>query len=310
MINMENTIRTPIAFIIFNRPDTTVKVFERIRQSRTPKLFVIADGPRADKMDEAELCKATRSIIESVDWPCEVLTNYSDVNLGCKRRVSSGLDWVFDTVEEAIILEDDCVPEPSFFRFCEDLLSKYRDDERIMLISGDNFQFGRNRTKYSYYFSRYAYMWGWASWRRSWSKYDVNMRLWPEIRDGKWLQDIFFDRNFISYWKNIFEKTYNDQIDTWDYQWIFACMIHSGLVIIPSANLISNIGFGEAATHTNFQSIFGDMKTEPLRFPLSHPPYVLNDSQTDLSTGREFFVVSYFMKAKHKLELFRRKYLG
>ena len=151
---------TPVAFIIFNRPDTTKRVFAEIAKARPPKLLVIADGPRADHPADVEKCAAVRAIIDGVDWDCEVLKNYSDVNLGCKRRVSSGLDWVFDTVEEAIILEDDCLPHPTFFRFCEEMLEKYRDDKRIAMISGDNLQFGRKRTGYSYYFSRYPHIWG------------------------------------------------------------------------------------------------------------------------------------------------------
>lgn len=156
-------LKTPVAFLIFNRPDTTRRVFAEIAKARPPKLLVVADGPRADHPDDVEKCAAVRAIIDGIDWDCKVLTNYSDINLGCKRRVSSGLDWVFDTVEEAIILEDDCLPHPAFFRFCEEMLNKYRDDKRIAMISGDNFQFGRKRTEYSYYFSRYPHIWGWAS---------------------------------------------------------------------------------------------------------------------------------------------------
>jgi hypothetical protein len=145
---------TPIAFLIFNRPDTTKKVFDLICEAKPPKLLVIADGPRQDQVGEVEKCIATRTIIDRVDWDCEVITNYSDVNLGCKVRVSSGIDWVFQQVDEAIILEDDCLPDPSFFRYCDELLERYRDDTRIMFISGDNFQFGRKSTTDSYYFSR------------------------------------------------------------------------------------------------------------------------------------------------------------
>ena len=152
-------LTTPVVFIIFNRPDTTAKVFEAIRQAKPPKLLVIADGARIDKPGEAEKCAAARAIINQVDWQCEVLTNYSNVNLGCRKRVSSGLDWVFEQVEEAIVLEDDCLPHPSFFQYCQELLEKYRDDERIMMISGDNFQFGNETTEYSYYFSRYGHCW-------------------------------------------------------------------------------------------------------------------------------------------------------
>ena len=146
-------MNTPVAFIIFKRPETTIKVFEAIRQAKPPQLFVIADGANINNIDEIKRCENTRAIIERVDWDCEVFKNYSDNNLGCAKRVSSGLDWVFNHVEEAIILEDDCLPHPTFFPFCEQLLTRYKTDTRIASISGQNVQFGRNTIQYSYYFS-------------------------------------------------------------------------------------------------------------------------------------------------------------
>ncbi len=285
-------IKTSIAFIIFNRPDTTRRVFAEIARARPPKLLVIADGPRADHPDDAEKCAAVRAIIDGVNWDCEVLKNYSDVNLGCKRRVSSGLDWVFDTVEEAIILEDDCLPHPTFFRFCEEMLEKYRDDERIFMISGDNIQFGRKRTEYSYYFSRYTHIWGWASWRRAWDNYDVDMKLWPEIRDGGWLKDMLGDKRSIWYWKYIFENVYNGKIDTWDYQWTFACWIQNALTLLPNVNLISNIGFGYEASHTKAKDKFTMMEIESMSFPILHPDYILRDSKADLFSENKMFSMS------------------
>ena len=251
-------LKTPIAFIIFNRPDTTAKVFESIRKAKPSKLLVIADGPRLDKIGEAEKCVETRKIIEGVDWECEVITNYSDVNLGCKIRPSSGIDWVFEQVEEAIILEDDCLPEHTFFAYCEELLEKYRYDTRIAAISGTNVQSGQRRTNDSYYFSRYMHVWGWATWRRSWQNYDIKMKQWPIVRDGDWLQDILTDKLAIKNWQETFQRVYDGEIDkAWDYQWVFACWIQSGLIISPNINLISNIGFGPGATHTFNKSDLG-----------------------------------------------------
>ena len=175
------TMDTPIALFIFNRPDTTQKVFSAIRDSKPTKLLIVADGPRPERPEEEEICTATRAIVNQVDWPCEVLTNFADHNLGCKARISSGLNWVFETVEEAIILEDDCVPSLSFFPFCEQLLEQYRHDSRIMSISGSNFQFGKNKTSYSYHFSHFFHGWGWASWQRAWEHCDLNLGLWPKI---------------------------------------------------------------------------------------------------------------------------------
>ncbi|BAZ69112.1 hemolytic protein HlpA-like protein [Fischerella sp. NIES-4106] len=288
----EFSLQTPVAFIIFKRPHTTELVFEAIRQAKPAKLFVIADGPRHDRADEPEKCEATRAIINRVDWDCDVLTNYSDVNLGCAKRVSSGLDWVFNNVEEAIILEDDCVPHPTFFRFCEELLEKYRYDTRISSISGQNVQFGRKRTNYSYYFSIYNHCWGWASWRRAWQYYDLYMKLWPEIKAGGFLNNILMDSRYVEYWSKIFESVYNNPLSiTWDYQWTFACWVQSSLGIISNGNLISNIGFGSDSTHFigNQENPYNNMATEEMKFPLKHPPFTFKDVQADTFTQKTLF---------------------
>jgi hypothetical protein len=288
----EFSLQTPVAFIIFKRPHTTERVFEAIRQAKPPKLFVIADAPRHDRADEPEKCEATRAIINRVDWDCDVFSNYSDVNLGCAKRVSSGLDWVFNSVEEAIILEDDCVPHPTFFRFCEELLEKYRYDTRISSISGQNVQFGRKRTNYSYYFSIYNHCWGWASWRRAWQYYDLYMKLWPEIKAGSFLKNILMDSRSVQYWSKIFDSVYNNPLGiTWDYQWTFACWLQSSLGIISNGNLISNIGFGSDSTHftENQENSYNNMPTEEMKFPLKHPPFIFKDVQADTFTQKTLF---------------------
>ena len=282
------SLKAPVCLIIFNRPDTTQKVFEAIRQVKPPKLLVIADGARPERPEEAEKCTTAREIINQVDWDCEVLTNYSDINLGCRKRVSSGLNWVFEQVEEAIILEDDCLPHPTFFRFCEELLERYRHDNGIMAISGDNFQWGRKRTNYSYYFSRYNHIWGWATWRRAWQVYDLEMKRWPEIRDSNWLNDILQDSKAVNYWSKIFQGVY-EGFNTWDYPWTFACWIHNGLTILPNVNLVSNIGFGAEATHTKSVTKFANMPTEEMSFPLQHPPFIIRDTQSDEITETTIF---------------------
>ncbi|WP_193194344.1 glycosyltransferase family 2 protein [Nostoc sp. MG11] len=283
-------MKVPVVFIIFKRPNTTEKVFEAIRQAKPPKLFVIADGPRADRPGEAEKCKATRAIIERVDWNCEVITNYSDINLGCRLRVSSGLDWVFTQVEEAIILEDDCLPHPTFFQFCDELLDKYRDDNRIMVVAGNNFQYGRVRNQDSYYFSRYNHCWGWATWRRAWQHYDHEMKLWPKIRDEDWLKDILLDPSAVKFWQNIFQYTYEEKINSWAYAWTFSCWIQNGLSILPNVNIVSNIGYSLEATHTvkNYND-FANMPVKALDFPLQHPLFMIRNSQADLFTQRNNF---------------------
>jgi len=297
-------LTTPVALLIFNRPDTTARVFEAIRQAKPPKLLVVADGPRPNKPDDIEKCKAARAIVEGVDWDCEVLTNYSDVNLGCRKRVSSGLDWVFEMVEEAIILEDDCLPHPTFFRYCEEMLDYYRHDERIMVISGDNFQFGRKRTEYSYYFSRHNHCWGWATWRRAWKYYDNEMKLWTKIRDSKLLSSILEEPISERYWTKTFQATYENRINSWAHRWTFACWIQSGLTILPNVNLVTNIGFNQDATHTKngIISLMANLPTQEIKFPLNHPPFIIRDLQADgffqnnvLKTGliRKFNKISF-----------------
>lgn len=297
----EYRLDTPVAFIIYKRPDTTAEVLAEIAKAKPPKLLVIADGPRPDIPGEAEKVAATRAVIDRVDWECEVLKNYADTNLGCGSRVSSGLSWVFNNVDEAIILEDDCLPHPTFFRFCEELLEKYRHDQRMMAISGDNFQFGAKRGSHSYYFSFFPHAWGWASWSRAWQYYDFNINLWPEIRRYKLLQNILSNHNAVNYWDYIFQSIFEKKIDTWDYQWLFACFTNGGLAIIPSENLVSNIGLGPSATHTKSKTDCGFYPTMPMAFPLSHPPYIIRDKIADDLIQNNMYTLGFLNRIKLKL---------
>lgn len=284
------SLQVPVAFIIFNRPETTARVFAEIARARPAKLIVVADGPRADVPGEAELCARTREVIKAVDWECEVITDFSDRNLGCRTRVSSGLDFVFDQVEEAIILEDDCLPHPSFFSFCESLLDKYRDNEEVMAISGDNFHAGRRYTPFSYFFSRFVHIWGWASWRRAWKHYDVEMKQWQTLRNTDWLNGMFEREQDVAYWREIFDKVANHQINTWDLQWLFSCWTKGGLSITPETNLVSNIGFGESATHTAaINHDMADLPVSGIGFPLKHPPSVERSHEADEFEIRHLF---------------------
>ncbi len=297
-------MKTSVALIIFNRVDTTEKVFEAIRQAQPPKLFIIADGPRQGKSGESEKCAATRAIVDRVDWECEVKTNYSATNLGCKLRPASGIDWVFEQVEEAIILEDDCLPDPTFFAFCDEMLERYREDRRIMAICGNNFQFGRQRTRDSYYFSRYPHCWGWATWRRAWQHFDIDMKLWPTVRDGNWLQDILTEGAEIKIWEKIFQSVYDRKIDTaWDYQWTFACWIQSGLAVLPNVNLIRNIGFGANATHTTGGGKLANMSVEAISQPLHHPLFILRDTEADRYTHQTIWHDNLFKKIQRRVFL-------
>jgi len=273
------SVSTPIVFIIYKRPETTQRVFQAIRAARPQHLLVIADGPKTP--GERAACAATRAVIDQVDWDCEVLTDYSDENLGLRARVASGLDWAFSIVEEAIILEDDCLPGPSFFRFCDELLAYYRDDPHVMHISGNNFVEDYYKPDTSYYFSRYPHVWGWATWRRAWQLFDVNMRQWAETSDkDRYLRpfDKRMERNF---WRHNWNKVINHQTDTWSQQWVFACLVNNGLSINPNTHLVKNIGFGAAAAHTRRRRWYTNLEASTLSFPLIHPTEVARDTTAD-----------------------------
>jgi hypothetical protein len=272
----------PLLFLIFNRPQMTEQVMTAIRGAQPERLYVAADGPRADSGEEA-LCEQARRIATNVDWPCEVKTLFRDRNLGCRLGVSMAIEWFFEQEEEGIILEDDCIPSQSFFRYCGELLDRYRHDERIMCISGANFQQGRYVSPFSYYFSRYNHCWGWATWRRAWRLHDVDMQQWDHYRRSGSLESWSDgDKTFTTYWTNIFDSVARGEIDTWDYQWAFTCWAQHGLTCLPDRNLVTNIGFGAGATHTADAKAAGsNLARREMEFPLRHPPLVMRNVEAD-----------------------------
>jgi len=280
----------PVVFLVFNRPDCTALVLERIRGARPPRLYVVADGPRADRPGEAALCAGVRTIVEQgVDWPCEVIRDYAPANLGCARRVSSGLDAVFARETAAIILEDDCVPDSTFFRFCAELLERYRDEPRVAQIAGCTFHGSGLGAPSSYYFSRYPHCWGWATWRRAWRHYDHSMQAWPQARGEAWLAATIPDLTERRMWEECFDGTAGGRIDSWAYRWTFALWRQGCLSVLPYRNLVSNIGFGDAATHTRAFNPVAARPVLPLAFPLVHPGAFAQDAAADERTSRRVF---------------------
>lgn len=276
------TLTTPVALLVFNRPEETSRVFAAIREARPEQLLVIADGPRSNRTGESALCTEVRRIVGHVDWPCQVLSNYSDANLGCKVRVSSGLNWVFSQVEEAIILEDDCLPDPTFFRFCQELLTTYCHDERIMMVSGSNLLGEWKSAFQSYHFSNNGGIWGWATWRRAWQHYDVDMTLWWDLASRLKVSDALGGGELYRTRALDFDRAASGIVDTWDYQWNFAQLLQSGLAVVSAVNLISNIGFNADATHTvNTRTLLAELPTHPCRFPLYTNPLITIDYDFD-----------------------------
>ena len=260
---------TPIAFIFFNRMECTKKTFTRIKELKPRCLYLISDGPRND--NEKKVVSSIREYIESeIDWDCSVHKNFSDKNLGCKNRVISGITWVFDSEEKAIILEDDCIPNLSFFWFCDELLERYKDDSRVMTISG-NINVPDYVPDDSYLFARLLHVWGWATWKRAWDLYDVQMSGYDKKRRDKnwlrWLPDRFRESKL-----NDFDLVYSGKLDTWDYQWQYCIWQNKGLCIKPNVNTIVNVGFDDMATHTKTRLKLLDKLTYgEIEFPLKHP---------------------------------------
>ncbi|HWA27693.1 MAG TPA: hypothetical protein VG734_18700 [Lacunisphaera sp.] len=282
-------LETPLVFIVFNRPETTRQVWARIRSARPKRLFVIADGPRPDRPADAGLCATVREIVAQADWPCDVTREYASSNLGTAVRVSSGLDRVFAEVEEAIILEDDCLPDPTFFPFCTELLARYRGEARVAQIAGCSFQGEDHGGKTSYYFSRYPHGWGWATWRRAWRNYDHSMRAWREERGGGWLERTITDPVERRIWEGSFDATLAGEVAAWDYRWVLAVWRLGQLSIVPYRNLISNLGFGADATNTRRESRWAALPLSPMPFPLVHPAAIAADEEADERTGRLVF---------------------
>lgn len=274
-----NPADTPLLLIAWRRPHTIRQVIDAIRPVAPTRLYLACDGPNLERPGEGEKVAATRSVIDNeIDWPCQIERLYSDVNQGCRLGVSRAITWFFEQVEEGIILEDDCVPHPDFFPYCTTLLERYRHDTRVWCISGNNFQNGHWRGEGSYYFSRIPLIWGWATWRRCWQQYDSDLSELSALRASGHLDTIFTDSLEKEYWSNIWQRLLDTgKPNTWDYQWSFTCIANGGLSAEPNENLVSNVGFGEDATHTVDPA-------EPIlaargMSELSHPRFVLRNEE-------------------------------
>lgn len=296
----------PIALFNFNRPQMTRRVFDIIRQIKPRRLLLVADGPRSDRPDDAKLCDEVRAIFDEIDWECEVSRNFAETNMGSFERNSSGLNWVFSSVEEAIILEDDCIPSLSFFPYCEELLDYYRNNPRVGVISGVNFGFSRGEhLDASYFFSAYPLTWGWASWRRVWQRVDLSIADWESATGRKMLRDIFPRLAEWQYWFGIFEKLKKGEMrNAWDYQLILTSFREMLYCAIPRINLVSNIGFHRDSTHcTDELSPLQNYRRNNLSFPLVHPTQVQRNPVVDHRIFRIRFMpnINLWKRASNKL---------
>jgi len=285
---MPPPFEVPILFCIFNRPELTERVFQMIAQQQPKRLLIAGDGPRAEHPNDWQQIARCREIVTRIDWDCEVQTLFADRNYGCRQQMARAITWGFAQQEQLIILEDDCLPHPDFFPFCQQLLDRYANDRRVMTICGiSNLELA---TPYDYRFSKYPLIWGWASWRRAWECYDLEMRDWhqPAVQ-AQVLEEFTESPQESAYWRRIFQAQAAGEINTWDYSWTFASWKNRGLTICPRKNLVSNIGFGQQATHTtDSASPLADQPTYPLEIA-HHPPEVQRDISWDRAADRYYF---------------------
>jgi len=274
---------TPVLLCIYNRPDTTARVVEALRAVQPPVIFIAADGERS--VQDGVHCQAARDIaLAGIDWHCEVTTDFSAENLGNRRRISSAITWVFEHVESAIILEDDCVPHPTFFSFCAELLERYADEPRLMMISGTNplLTWPDSDSPQSYHYSHWGVAWGWATWRRAWALYDNQLSALNEPFTLERIRGVIADDAIFAANLRAWQQVRDAEIDTWDYQWSLSMLAQRGLVAVPSLNLVSNIGFGHDATHTtNPLALGAQLPVTALNFPLTHPDVLQTDAAYD-----------------------------
>lgn len=309
--NLNKTV--PVLLIIFNRYDSALQVINAIRAIKPAKLYIAADGPRENKPTEKIDCEETRKVVlEAIDWDCEVNTNFRDNNLGCGFGPAAAITWFFEHEEQGIILEDDCVPGESFFSFCRELLDHYKDDSRIMHISGFNIQQGQKRGKGSYYFSRYAEGWGWATWRRAWQLFDFNMEHYPDFLSQQGLDFIFPDAGVKKRWIKNFDFVLNETpTSIWDYRWMYSIWKENGLCITPNVSLVQNIGFDEKGTHTinGTDSPFAKIKSGKLT-RIDHPELMVPDQDADALTTALRYHPPLLTRAKLKIRYLAKIKLG
>ncbi|MDD3084991.1 MAG: nucleotide-diphospho-sugar transferase [Candidatus ainarchaeum sp.] len=302
------TYNIPILFLVFNRPETTKRVLLEIRKIKPTKLYVVADGPRKNNLKDKENCEKVRNLIdELVDWKCVVKKTYRKENLGCRKSVSEGITWFFKNEEMGVILEDDCLANNSFFKFCEKMLLKYKNNSKIMHISGNTFINQNYRNKYvssDYFFSKYPHVWGWATWKRAWKFYNSNLHGFDKNLKNILIYNKF---NLLEklYWTKIFNLVLSNKINSWAYVWFYSILERKGLSIQPKYNLVKNIGFGEYATHT---TNINKNSLEYFNLKLNkHPLKIESNSKLDRYIAKKHYGISIkglFFKIINNFKLF------
>lgn len=303
---MNKEMNTPVLLIVFNRPDFAGKLIDALRKVKPRKIYVAADGAREHVEGEKELCEETRRVATNIDWDCEVKTLFRDSNVGCGLGPTYAMDWLFENEEQGIILEDDCIPDPTFFDYCEELLERYKDDTRIMHIGGYTLQGKTKALQETYYFSRYPEVWGWATWRRAWKLFDFSMSTYPEFKEAGRISDVHDNLRLQNNWIKALDFTLAEKKPSiWDYRWMYCIWSNFGLCITPTQCLVKNIGFDGRGTHTNgndeVAQIFTSVQIEPIS-KVIHPKLIVPSRDADRKTEHIRITPPWSKVIKRKIE--------
>jgi hypothetical protein len=280
--------QVPVLLVIFNRPEKTRRVIDSLRMVKPEQIFIAADGPRDERSDDNEKCSSARQVVGEIDWPCSLQTRFLDKNLGCDPSVSSAISWFFEHVHQGVILEDDCIPHPDFFRFSSEMLERYKDDKRIMQVSGLS-PYPERDCQYDYHFSGSFRCWGWGTWRRAWSLYSDSLEQYD--KHIKQILPLYYPI-YAGYLNrlNLYRVFRQGERDNWDFKWNIACYAQNALSVVPEKNLMANIGFDKEGTHTLLADpFFANLKTNPIAFPLRHPPFVFADRIPEQNLSKNIF---------------------
>jgi len=297
-----------VLLLMFNRPDLASQVLDVIRSAKPSRLYLAVDGPRKEKEGEKLEVEKCKLLQESVDWPCEVHTKYESVNLGCGVAVRIAIDWFFTHEEEGIVLEDDTLPDESFFDFCSDLLEKYRDDKRIMSIAGYTDLEGEELMCGSYDYSNYNLIWGWASWRRAWELHKFSSQEMRDALASDWfIHHLGGKPEVAEYWRQQISDALDERINTWDYQWRMSIWLNNGLSVLPKQTLVQNIGFDERATHTTvWHDKCIERKASRIEFPLHYPVSIRRNYGLDKALERVRFKIAPKAQPSWKVRIKRK----
>lgn len=303
-------VKHAVVLFIFIRLDSVLEILGRLSQVKPKRLYIVGEGHRLDKpLEKERVLEVRKRVRDSIDWPCEVHENFVELDIGAGRRISSGIDWVFEHEDKAIFIEDDVIPSLSFFRFCDEMLIKYEHQSNIMAISGNNVipDFEINA---SYTFSSIPFIWGWATWKRAWKYYDYMISSWKDVKKSGLMKKKFQNKRFYELREHEFDLAYQGIDFTWDYQWAYQLLLQDGLCVVPHKNLVRNVGIGEGATNTKDEQPMQNIQEDEIWFPLRHPELIKINQAYDEYYFRNYLFHLYYTKKSSRIKYHISRILG